>query len=277
MKLETISLSQDGSALVVTISNGKANVISQKVIEEIHGVLDEAVFAQEVGEIVITGEGGKFFSGGADINEIAAFVLNEKMTREERRRAAYEFSKMGQNLVVRLRKYPKPVTAMINGMCFGGGLELALGCHKRVVAPDAVMGFPEVTLGIIPGWGGTAFFPKIIAQSPNPEVAKYAAILATNYICAGRLFKAGMGAGLILAEKVLEQDMFDTKNLEPSQKPVSYEASIQVAELISGHADRSEEEALETEAQFFAELATHENAQEGIRAFLEKREPNFKK
>jgi enoyl-CoA hydratase/carnithine racemase len=103
--------------------------------------------------IVITGN-HRFFSAGADLNEIAA--LNGP--------AAYEFSKMGQTLMMEIEHFPAPVFAAISGYCMGGGLDLALACHFRIASPHAVFGHRGAALGLITGWGGTQRLPRLVGK-----------------------------------------------------------------------------------------------------------------
>jgi enoyl-CoA hydratase/carnithine racemase len=104
--------------------------------------------------IVITGN-EKFFSAGADLNEIVALTAPE----------AYEFSQMGQRLMDSVQQYPCPVTAAVRGYCMGGGLDLALACHVRIAAPGAVFGHRGASLGLITGWGGTQRLPRLIGKA----------------------------------------------------------------------------------------------------------------
>lgn len=289
MNLEKIRLEQEGRIVTLKIANGKANTLSRQVIEELHQALDEVERRDNVKEVVITGEGDRFFSAGADINEIAEFVLagyggRKPMTREERMQAAYEFSKRGQNLVVRLRNFPKPVTALINGMCFGGGFEVALGCHRRIAASNVLMGLPEVTLGIMPGWGGTYFLAKVVAERisdqalqyimPPPSREQMGIVAAFGII--GRAYShiAKDALELGIADEVVDGAR---EAISPPPRQVAPGVAEIVDEFVERQQELEEEEALEEEANYFADLCVMPEAQEGIRAFLEKRTPNFEK
>ncbi len=289
MDLGTIRLSQEGSTLIITLANGKANTISRKVIEDLHAVLDDAVLAEEVEEIVITGQGERFFSAGADLNEIAEIVLageegRKEMTQEEKWKAAYEFSRRGQNLVLRLRDFPKPVTALINGMAFGGGFELALGCHRRVATPNALMGLPEVTLGIIPGWGGTVFLARVLAKKERVRTdenskdlhktflpKEVATMVAVSIIQGGYLMTAGEIHETGFTDEILPGESAPSL---PRKTPAPGVYS-RIEDFVRRQQRVDEEEALEKEAECFAYLCVLSEAEEGIRAFLEKREPRW--
>jgi enoyl-CoA hydratase/carnithine racemase len=115
--------------------------------------------AQAPAPLIITGN-DKFFSAGADLNEIAALTGA----------AAYEFAKMGQELMSQLECFPAPVFAAISGYCMGGGLDLALACHRRIASPHAVFGHRGAALGLITGWGGTQRLPRSIGKAKALEV-----------------------------------------------------------------------------------------------------------
>jgi len=115
--------------------------------------------AQAAEPVIITGN-NKFFSAGADLNEIAALTGP----------AAYEFSKMGQELMDRIECFPAPVLAAISGYCIGGGLDLALACHRRIASQHAVFGHRGAALGLITGWGGTQRLPRLIGKGKAMEM-----------------------------------------------------------------------------------------------------------
>jgi enoyl-CoA hydratase len=120
---------------------------------------------------------GKFFSVGADLNEIAALTGPE----------AYEFSAMGQALMSTIASYPAPVVAAIEGHCMGGGLDLALACHRRIAAPHAVFGHRGAALGLMTGWGGTQRLPRLIGKSRALEL-----FVAAEKISAARALEIGL-------------------------------------------------------------------------------------
>src|SRR5208337_711870 len=115
--------------------------------------------AQAAEPLIITGN-NKFFSAGADLNEIAALTGP----------TAYEFAKMGQELMDLIECFPAPVLAAISGYCMGGGLDLALACHRRIASPHAVFGHRGVALGLITGWGGTQRLPRLIGKGKAMEM-----------------------------------------------------------------------------------------------------------
>ena len=123
--------------------------------------LTEALYGlrQDVRGLIITGN-SRFFSVGADLEEIAA--LNGP--------AALEFSRLGQSLMAAIENFPAPVYAAISGYCMGGGLDLAMACHRRIAAPNAIFGHRGAALGLITGWGGTQRLPRLIGQARALEM-----------------------------------------------------------------------------------------------------------
>jgi len=109
--------------------------------------------------LIITGN-SKFFSAGAELSEITALTGP----------AAYEFSKVGQELMMAIERFPAPVYAAISGYCMGGGLDLALACHRRIVAPNAIFGHRGAALGLITGWGGTQRLPRLVGKGKALEM-----------------------------------------------------------------------------------------------------------
>jgi enoyl-CoA hydratase len=126
---------------------------------------------------LVIGGNSRFFSVGADLNEIAALTGP----------AAYEFSAMGQSLMNAIAKYPAPVIAAIEGHCMGGGLDLALACHRRIAAPHAVFGHRGAALGLMTGWGGTQRLPRLIGKGRALEL-----FIAAEKVSAARAFDIGL-------------------------------------------------------------------------------------
>src|SRR5262249_36294356 len=136
------------------------NAINRETLGEIEAFAHAFIADPEQGALVLTGSGEKSFISGADINELAGLDP----------RGAEEISRFGQRVVQTLAGAPKPVIAAINGFASGGGFELALACHIRLASENAVMGLPEVTLGIIPGYGGTQRLPRLVGEGRALEL-----------------------------------------------------------------------------------------------------------
>jgi enoyl-CoA hydratase/carnithine racemase len=132
--------------------------------------------AKDPRPLVVTGN-DKFFSAGADLGEVAALAAP----------AAYEFSKMGQALMLAVEQFPGPVYAAISGYCMGGGLDLALACHRRIASPHAVFGHRGAALGLITGWGGTQRLPRLIGKSVALEM-----FVSAEKVTAARALAVGL-------------------------------------------------------------------------------------
>lgn len=283
-----IIVDNEGPILTIRLNHPPVNSIDRQMMEEIHRVLTLAEQNEKISDIILTGQ-GKHFSAGADIkNEIAPLVLGEWKSRKARLDAAFEFSQRGQELVLRIRDFPKPVVAHINGLCLGGGFEIAIACRRRTARSNAIMGLPEVTLGIIPGWGGTYLFTRLIAAKIeeaearedmpfiSPDLIERAAIeAASGFVGTGSLFDvSAVISNLILEPIVLEGESVKV----PSARPAAPKLAERIPEFIMRQQQMGgEKTALEEESNYFADLVRTDEAQEGIRAFLEKRLPNFKK
>ena len=139
-----------------------------------NGLIDE--LKKRPRPLVVAGN-RQFFSVGADLNEIAALTGSE----------AYQFSAMGQALMNAIADYPAPVIAAIEGHCMGGGLDLALACHRRIAAPHAVFGHRGAALGLVTGWGGTQRLPRLIGKSRALEL-----FVAAEKVSASRALEIGM-------------------------------------------------------------------------------------
>jgi enoyl-CoA hydratase len=144
----------------ITLHNPPANVLNLSVLKELDRILNNVEEDGYVRVVLITGTGG-FFCAGADINELAH--LNTV-------HGGSEFSIRGQSLLSRIERSEKPVLVAINGTCVDGGLELALACHIRVAIAGALLGLPEIKLGLIPGFGGTQWLTRVVGPSKAAEM-----------------------------------------------------------------------------------------------------------
>src|SRR5713101_4260423 len=144
----------------ITLHHPPANVLNLSVLKELELVLNEVEEDEYVRVVIVTGT-GRFFCAGADMHELAHLMTVH---------SGSEFAVRGQSLLSRIERSEKPVLVAINGTCVGGGLELALACHIRVAAAGALIGLPEIKLGLIPGFGGTQRLPRIIGPSKAAEL-----------------------------------------------------------------------------------------------------------
>ena len=174
--------------LLLTIENGigqitinrplKLNALNIATIQELHNALESLDQNQEVRAIILTGEGEKAFVAGADISEFTNFSIEE----------GAQLATQGQELLFDFVENLKtPTIAAINGFALGGGLELAMACHFRIASDNAKMGLPEVSLGVIPGYGGTQRLPQLIGKGRAMEM-----IMTAGMITAEEAFRAGL-------------------------------------------------------------------------------------
>ena len=169
----------DGADLLRLVSADGTNRLSRACVLTLTEAIGE--LAREARTLIITGN-GKSFSVGADLNEIAALTGPE----------ACEFSRMGQELMNAIAAYPAPVIAAIEGHCMGGGLDLALACHRRIAAPHAVFGHRGAALGLITGWGGTERLPRLIGNARALEL-----FVAAEKVSAARALEIGLVDSLV--------------------------------------------------------------------------------
>jgi enoyl-CoA hydratase len=234
------------------------NALNRETLGEIEDFALQFTADPEQGALIVTGAGDKSFISGADINELA--VLDP--------RGAEDISRFGQRVLDRLEHSPKPVIAAINGYTFGGGCELALACHIRLASENAVLGLPEVSLGIIPGYGGTQRLPRLVGMGRALEL-----------ITSGRRIKADEAERIGLVNRVLPRDQLMPEAMKLAQTilkngPLAVAA---VLEAVRRGRDFAMDGALRLESGLFGILAASEDMHEGLKAFLEKRPAQFQR
>lgn len=254
---ETILVEKRESVAIITINRpDKLNALNSKVHIEGVAALDELKKDAEVRVVVITGAGQKAFVAGADISE---FVGQTPVTQ---RNGFQE-----RTLFNTIDMFPKPVIAMINGFCLGGGNELALACDIRVCSENARFSQPEINLGIMCGGGGTQRLTRLIGEGRAMEM-----VLTGDMIDAAKALHFG------LVNYVFTLEELETKTLELAYKiaekaPVALQMSKEAVKFAS----RSNlDEGLRREVDLFAICFSTEDKEEGVAAFLEKRKPVFK-
>jgi len=170
MNFENILCVRNAGLAIITINRPKKlNALNKQTIEELHNAFINLEEDSSVKVIVITGSGDKAFVAGADISEFANFNIDN----------GGKLAAKGQELLFNLiENYSKPVIAAINGFALGGGLELAMACHFRVASDNAKMGLPEVSLGVIPGYGGTQRLPQLVGKGKAMELIMTAAMIS---------------------------------------------------------------------------------------------------
>ena len=255
--MESLSWSLEGKVATVLIQRPPANALASGLIKEIDSVLDELEENAEVRVILLKGE-GRFFSAGADIKEFTTIETGEEFSK---------LAKKGQDVFERMENFSKPIIAAIHGAALGGGLELAMGCHIRLVSENAKLGLPELQLGLVPGFAGSQRLPKLVGRAKAAEM-----LLTSEPISGTEAVKWG------LANKAYPEDQLFDKAKEMADKiakksPGAMKAAI---ELLSYTKDDRFYEGVMREADLFGEIFVSADAKEGISAFVEKREPHFK-
>ena len=208
--------------------------------------------------IILTAGGSLAFVAGADIKEVSQLSSVQDATA---------MAALGQSVFLRVQRMPKPVIAAINGVCLGGGCELAMACHIRISGDRARFGQPEVNLGIMPGWGGTQRLPRLIGRAK-----------AIEWILTGDMYSAQEALRLGLVNQVVPQDQV-LKAAKDFARKIAAKGMVairQSLQAIEEGLQRSLEEGLALEAKAFGAVASSEDSREGVRAFLEKRQPQFK-
>jgi enoyl-CoA hydratase len=255
--MENLSWSLEGKVAHVTIQRPPANALASGLIREIDAILDEMEGNPEVRVILLKGE-GRFFSAGADIKEFTTIETGEEFS---------QLAKKGQDVFERMENFSKPIIAAIHGAALGGGLELAMGCHIRLVSENAKLGLPELQLGLVPGFAGSQRLPKLVGRAKAAEM-----LLTSEPITGTEAVQWG------LANKAYPEDELFEKADEMAQKiakksPGAMKAAI---ELLSYAKDDRFYEGVMREASLFGDVFVSDDAKEGISAFIEKREPDFK-
>jgi len=254
---ETLLLEKRDRVAIITINRpDKLNALNIKTREEGAALLDELRNDDSVGVVVFTGAGEKAFVAGADIAEFAG---RTSMTQRD--------VMMSRSLFTAIDSFPKPVIAMINGFCLGGGCELALACDIRIASENASFGQPEIKLGIIPGGGGTQRLTRLVGEGKAMEL-----ILTGDFIDA----KTALSLGLV--NHVVPLDQLQTKTMEVASRIADKgPIALQLAKESVKIASRSNlDEGLRREVDLFALCFSTEDKDEGVSAFLEKRKPAFK-
>ncbi|HOB29331.1 MAG TPA: enoyl-CoA hydratase-related protein [Bacillota bacterium] len=242
---------------IVTINHPPVNALNSQVMELLEQSFDELVADESIGAVIITGAGEKAFVAGADINEFTSL----SSTNGE------QLSRRGQLIFQKIEDFPAPVIAAVNGFALGGGLELTLCCDIRVMAENARVGLPEVTLGIFPGYGGTQRLPRTVAPGKAKEL-----IYTGDMIDAAEAYRIGLADRLVPPGEALpEARKIAKKILE--RGPIAIRLAKQA---VNRGLSQPVSEGFKTEALLFGLLCDTEDQKEGAAAFLEKRPPVFK-
>jgi enoyl-CoA hydratase len=235
----------------------KLNALNNGLLKELDQVVASLEEDPEVGVIVVTGSGEKAFVAGADISE-----LKDLDTASARIQAL-----KGQEVFNRIERLPKPVIAAVNGFALGGGCELALSCHIRIASENARFGLPEVSLGIIPGYGGTQRLPRLVGKG-----------VALDMILSGEMTGAAEALRMGLVSRVVPQADLKATAEKLAKTILSRGPLALRSALTAVHEgiEMPQGKGLEFEASLFGLLAASADMKEGMGAFLEKRPAAFK-
>jgi len=254
---DAVVVERDGHLAIVAVNRpSKLNALDNETIERLDGLIAQIDQDDQVGAIIITGTGEKAFVAGADISMLAKQgVLEGKQN-----------SQLGQAMTSRIENCTKPVLAAINGFALGGGLELALACDVRFASDNAKVGLPEVSLGIIPGYGGTQRLPRLVGSGVALQM-----ILQGDPIDAQEALRIGLVNG-VFAQADLMDEVKKVANRMVSRGP---QALALAKQAVRRGAHVSMHDGLDLEADLFGLISSTDEMKEGMAAFLEKRKPSW--
>jgi enoyl-CoA hydratase/carnithine racemase len=255
MPYETLILSLEEAFAVVTLNRPPANAISEGLMKEVNAVLSELESNAAVKCLIITGAGDRIFCAGADLGSV--FSGSDVAS----------FIRFSNSVLRRIERFPKPVIAAINGHALGGGCEISMACHIRILKDTARMGQTESNLGIIPGSGGTQRFPRLVGRG----LALEHLILSTQ-IPARECHRIGLVNRLSREGETLNDAKVLAREIAKRPPIVSRIIIEAVDDAIHEPIDR----AMEIELRAFDKAFKTEDAGEGIQAFLQKRPADFK-
>jgi enoyl-CoA hydratase/carnithine racemase len=252
---EDIFFEKDGGVGVLTINRPKANQLSQGVLEGLEATLDACKTDNQIRALIITNAGDRIFCAGADLSS-GFGQLN-----------LLDYLKRGQDLNNAIESMPIPVIAAMNGHAFGGGLEMAMACHFRLLKKGSRVGLTETNLGIMPGYGGTLRLPRIVGNAR-----------ALEFMLLGKQIEADEALNTGLVHQICEDGAVFGDALELARQLATRPplAVRQILNVMAQKANLSPEQHLKIERESLAELFTSKDMIEGMTAFAQKRQPVFK-
>lgn len=253
MAYENLIVEKSGNVCTVTLNHPPVNAWNLEMMTEFEDAVATLENDEEVRVVVITGAGVKCFSAGFDVKD----AVNAAKT-----------SPKGRELWTRIDRFRKPVIAAINGFALGGGFELALSCHFRIMTddPKATLGLTELNLGIIPGWGGTQRLSRLVGRNKALEL-----ILFSRRIGAREAFDLGLVNRVSPAEKLMEAAL-ETARVLAKRPPLAVAAVLKATSALDYEGMTA---GLAAEEEGSAVVGRSQDREEGFRAFLEKRDPKF--
>ncbi len=246
---EFVKLEVDGGVGTIRLDRPPMNAFSAQVQEELKAAAEEATRRADVRAVIVYG-GEKVFAAGADVKEMSAMTYADMAVRARRLSSCFGA----------LSEVPKPTVAAITGYALGGGMEVALGCDRRICGDNAKMGQPEILLGIIPGGGGTQRLARLVGPSKAKDI-----------IFTGRMIKADEALAIGLVDQVVAADDVYTAARSWAAQFVNGPAAALAAakKAIDGGLDTDLRTGLDIEAEMFAALFATEDGREGMRSFVE--------
>ena len=257
MSYNNILVAKENSIATITINRPtKLNALNTVTIQELHQAFEELEKNYETRVVILTGSGEKAFVAGADIAEFADFSVEEGV----------QLAAQGQDILFNFVENLKiPVIAAVNGFALGGGLELAMACHFRIASDNARMGLPEVSLGVIPGYGGTQRLPQLIGKGRAMEM-----IMTAGMITADEAYRNGLVNHVVPQAELLE---FCNGIAQKIMRNSPLAISKAIKAINANYKDG--ENGFETEIKSFGKCFGTEDFKEGTTAFLEKRKAVF--
>ncbi len=252
-------LHKDGHVATLTVNRpDKLNALNAETIQSLHNNLQDVRNDKRIRALIVTGSGSKAFVAGADIAELASLSVNE----------GQELARKGQELLFNyVENMPKPVIAAVNGFALGGGLELAMSCHIRIASDNAKMGLPEVSLGLIPGYGGTQRLAQLIGKGKALEL-----ITTAGMLTAEEALHWGLVNRVVPQAELANEANTIAANIA-KQSPTAIQHAL---ESVQAGFEVGQTDALKEEIAHFGQCFGNEDFKEGTTAFLEKRKPDFK-
>jgi enoyl-CoA hydratase/carnithine racemase len=255
MPFETLTVEREERFAVITLNRPPANAISEQLVRDLAAALTSVETDDGVRAVIITGAGDRIFCAGADLG--SAFSGGDMR----------DFIRFGNGVLRKIERFPKPVIAAMNGHALGGGCEIAMACHLRLLKETARMGQTETNLGIIPGFGGTQRMPRLIGRTKALEF-----MLLGTQVPAAECLALGLVNRLTKEGETLAEAKTLARALA-KRPPVATRVLI---EAVDDGLDAPIDQALEIETRAFLQTLRTEDAAEGIQAFFARREPEFK-
>ena len=255
MPFDTLGLEREEAFAVITLNRPPANAISAELVRDLAAALASVEHDDGVRAVIITGAGDRIFCAGADLG--SAFAGGDMA----------DFIRFGNGVLRKIERFPKPVIAAMNGHALGGGCEIAMACHLRLLKETARMGQTETNLGIIPGFGGTQRMPRLIGRGK-----------ALEFMMLGTQVPAPECLALGLVNRLTKEGetLADAKALARQLAKRPPVATRLLIEAVDDGLGEPIDTALEIETRAFLQTLRTEDAAEGIQAFFTKREPEFK-